>query len=176
MTLQERYQHALKEQAHIFISLHYNALPETANPFARPRGYSVYYNYPHSFKLAESIYKSFTRTVKLPDNGMIANDVLFIPRIAQMPSILVENAYLILPEQEEMARNKEQRRVFVQALYEGILDFYGVPYTSTSKNTDLKSNRKTGKKKSKAPVETYIGPAEPTLIAPRPTPVVKPSK
>ena len=180
MSLQDRYQHALKEQAHLFISLHYNALPETSDPFARPRGYSVYYNYPHSFKLAEAIYKSFTRNVQLPDNGMIANDVLFIPRIAQMPSILVENAYLIVPEQEEMARNKESRQVFVQALYEGILDFYGVPRPAlkptTKKKETPKPNRKTGKKKSKTSGKTYIGPAQPTLISPRPTPVVSPTK
>ena len=126
MSLQGRYQLALKEKAHIFVSLHYNALPETLNPLSRARGYSVYYNYPHSFQLAQSVYDAFTRNVALPDNGMIANDVLFIPRIPQMPSILVENAYLILPDQEEMARTPEGRQQLVQALYEGILNFYGV--------------------------------------------------
>ncbi len=126
MSLQSRYQLAIQEKAHIFISLHYNALPETINPLARERGYSVYYNYPHSFKLAQSVYDAFTRLVPIADNGMIANDILFIPRIPQMPSILVENAYLILPEQEEMAKTPEGRAPFVQALYEGILNFYGV--------------------------------------------------
>lgn len=126
MSLQNRYQLALKEKAHIFVSLHYNALPETVNPLARARGFSVYYNYPHSFQLAQSVYDAFIRHVPLPDNGMIANDVLFIPRIPQLPSILVENAYLILPEQEQMAKTADGRSAFVQALYEGILDFYGV--------------------------------------------------
>ena len=126
MSLQNRYQLALKEKAHIFVSLHYNALPETINPLSRARGYSVYYNYPHSFQLAQAVYDAFTRLVPIADNGMIANDVLFIPRIPQMPSILVENAYLILPEQEEMAKTSEGRSAFVQALYEGILKFYGV--------------------------------------------------
>lgn len=127
MSLQQRYQKALDEDAHLFISLHYNALPETINPLARPRGYCVYYNYPHSFALAEAVYKAFTRHVHLPDDGMISNDVLFIPRISQFPSILVENAYLILPEQEELARTTQGRAPFVQALYEGILNFYQPP-------------------------------------------------
>lgn len=126
LSLQDRYNLALKENAHIFVSLHYNALPETINPLSRPRGFSVYYNYPHSFNLAKSVYESFTRNVKIPDNGMIANDILFIPRIPQMPSILVENAYIILPEQEDMARSKAGRARFAKAVYEGILDFYGV--------------------------------------------------
>ncbi|MBR2081769.1 MAG: N-acetylmuramoyl-L-alanine amidase [Elusimicrobiaceae bacterium] len=124
MSLQQRYKKALDENAHLFISLHYNALPDTVNPLARPRGFSVYYNYPHSFALAESVYKSFTKNVPLPDDGMIANDVLFIPRISQFPSILVENAYLILPQQEELARTIEGRASFVKALYEGIVNFY----------------------------------------------------
>ena len=100
MGLQARYELALAQQAHIFVSLHYNALPETINPLSRARGYSVYYNYPHSFQLAQAVYDSYTRNVPLPDNGMIANDVLFIPRIPQMPSILVESAYIILPRRK----------------------------------------------------------------------------
>ncbi len=124
MTLQQRYEKALEKEAHLLVSLHYNALPATVNPLARPRGYSVYYNYPHSFALAEAMHKSFTKNVNLPDDGMIANDVLFIPRISQFPSILVENAYLILPQQEDLAKTPEGRAPFVKALYEGILDFY----------------------------------------------------
>lgn len=124
MSLQNRYDYALAQQAHLFVSLHYNALPETANPFAKPRGFSVYYTYPHSFDLAESVYNAFIKNVALADNGLIANDVLFIPRMPDYPSILVENAYLMLPEQEEMAKTKAGRAPFVKALYEGIVGFY----------------------------------------------------
>lgn len=125
MSLPDRYQKALDEDAHIFVSLHHNALPDTVNPLAAPRGYSVYYTYPHSFKLAESVYKAFNERVPLPDNGLIANDVLFIPRIPEMPSILVENAFLILPEQEELVMSEKGREIFAEAVFLGILDFYG---------------------------------------------------
>ncbi|MCQ2410247.1 MAG: N-acetylmuramoyl-L-alanine amidase [Elusimicrobiaceae bacterium] len=161
MTLQDRYQYALKEQAHIFISLHYNALPETANPRAQARGYSVYYNYPHSVKLAEAIYRSFTRQVPLPDNGMIADDILFIPRIPHLPSILVENAYLILPEQEEMAKDPLIRHQFVQALYEGILDFYGIAPAVKPKKQPAK--RQPFQKPLK---QTYLRAAKPPVLLP----------
>lgn len=124
MTLQNRYDYAKDQQADIFISLHYNALPETQNPLAKPRGFTVYYTYPHSFALAQSVYNAFVKHVPLADNGLIANDVLFIPRMPDFPSILVENAFLILPEQEEMAKTKEGRALFVKALYEGIVKFY----------------------------------------------------
>ena len=126
MSLPARYRLALEKQAHIFVSLHHNALPDNINPLAAPRGYSVYYTYPHSFELAESIYQAFNRLVSLPDNGLIVNDVLFIPRIPEMPSVLVENAYMILPEQEELIRSPQGREQFAEALYQGILNFYGV--------------------------------------------------
>lgn len=126
--LTARYKKALQEQAHIFVSLHYNALPETMNPLAEPRGYSIYYAYPHSFKLAESIYNSFSKSVPLPDNGMIIDDVLFIPRIPDIPSILIENAFPILPEQEDWVQSQKGRQTLTRAIYQGILDFYQSAY------------------------------------------------
>lgn len=147
ISLSERYNVALKENAHIFVSLHYNAVPETVNPLTRPRGFSVYYTYPHSFGLAKAVYESFTRNVPLPDNGLIANDILFIPRIPQMPSILVENAFLILPEQEALARTPEGQAVFINALYEGILDFYGVKPVVKSRKKPARKLPKTRRKK-----------------------------
>ena len=124
MSLQNRYDFARDKQAHIFVSLHFNALAETQNPLAHPRGFSIYYTYPHSFALAQSVYKAFGQYVPLADNGLIANDVLFIPRMSDYPSILVENAFLMIPQQEEMAKTKEGRAPFVKALYEGIVNFY----------------------------------------------------
>lgn len=124
MTLEQRYEYALANQAHIFVSLHYNAFPETVNPLARQHGFQIYYTYPHSFDLANAMYKAYIKHVPLPDNGMIANNVLFIPRISEMPSILVESAYLMFPDQEEMARTKEGRAKFVRALENGIVSFF----------------------------------------------------
>ncbi|WP_428048780.1 N-acetylmuramoyl-L-alanine amidase family protein [Candidatus Avelusimicrobium caledoniensis] len=164
-SLQERYEQALQENAHIFVSLHYNALPETINPLSRHRGYSVYYNYPHSFKLAQAVYQSFTKNVKLPDNGMIANDVLFIPRIPQIPSILVENAYMMIPEQEQMARTRQGRAPLVKALYEGILKFYGVKVPPQPQKKTAKKARRSSQK-----------PAKKTYLRAGPKPVLKAGK
>ena len=124
MSLPQRYHKALEQQAHIFISLHHNALPDTFNPRSMERGYSIYYTYPHSFNLAQSIYQTFNTKIPLADNGLIANDILFIPRICEMPSILIENAFMILPEQEEFVMSQKGRELFAQTIYEGILQFY----------------------------------------------------
>lgn len=123
LSLVERFKYAFDQKADLFISLHYNALPETANPLAKPRGFSIYYAYPHSFDLALALHKAYTKNVPLADNGMLFNDVLFVPRISDFPSVLVENAYLMFGDQEEMARTKEGRAHFVKALQEGIIEF-----------------------------------------------------
>lgn len=125
MSLQNRYDYARDKQADLFVSLHYNALPETANPLTHSHGFSVYYTYPHSLKLAQSVHNAYKKQVPLTDSGLFENTILFIPRMSEFPSILVENAFLILPEQEQLARTREGRAPFVKALYEGILDFFG---------------------------------------------------
>ena len=43
MPLSRRQEKVLSEQAHLFISLHNNALPDQVNPLSRPRGFSFFY-------------------------------------------------------------------------------------------------------------------------------------
>ena len=65
----------------------------------------------------------------LPDNGLIADDVFFIPRISEIPSILVENAFPILPEQEEWVLSDKGKQILADTLYQGILSFYQKEYS-----------------------------------------------
>ena len=150
MSLQQRYDFARKNNAHIFVSLHYNALPNTTDPFNKPRGFTVFYTYPHSFELAQQVHASFVKNVPIPDEGLTLNDVLFIPRISPMPSILVENAHLIIPEQEQMARTPAGQRIFVQALYEGILNFYKAQFPPPPPQPKKKKQLKKKRLKTKA--------------------------
>ncbi len=132
MSLQDRYDFARTQQADLFISLHYNAVADTVNPLSKPRGFSVYYAYPHSRALGQAVHKAYAKHVPLADNGLIQNDILFIPRMPDYPSILVESAFLILPEQEELARTPAGRAPFVKALYEGIVNFYKNQFSPTN--------------------------------------------
>lgn len=147
MTLNQRYDFAAKNKAHIFVSLHYNALPSTTDPAAKPRGFTIFYAYPHSFDLANEMHDSFIKNVPLPDEGLTLNDVLFIPRISDFPSILVENAHLIIPEQEQMARTDAGQRIFVQALYEGIVNFYQKQFPPPPPPKPAKKKTKRAQKK-----------------------------
>ncbi|MGB2578615.1 N-acetylmuramoyl-L-alanine amidase [Elusimicrobium simillimum] len=124
-SLATRTQRAIKEGAHIFVSIHHNALPVSVSPFARKRGFVIYYFNEHSKPLALSLNDAFAANVKLPNNGTQVGDFSTV-RAPQFPSVLTENAFLMFPEQEDMVRNADTRAAFVKAIYEGILGFYGV--------------------------------------------------
>ncbi|ACC97794.1 N-acetylmuramoyl-L-alanine amidase [Elusimicrobium minutum Pei191] len=135
-SLQQRAAAALKSGAHIFVSIHHNALPVGANPLSKERGFTVYYFHEHSKKLAEDITKGFVKNVKLPNMGTWPGD-FYVVRTPQLPAVLTENAFLMYPNQEEMVRNDKTRQAFVKAIYEGILNFYNVkidePATAATK-------------------------------------------
>ncbi|MCL2888414.1 MAG: N-acetylmuramoyl-L-alanine amidase [Elusimicrobia bacterium] len=124
LNLQGRVERALKNGAQLFVSIHHNALPANADPFAKPRGFTTYYFNEHSKTLAESLNAAFVKNVKLPNQGTQTGD-FFVIRAPQFPAVLTENAFLMFPEQEDMVRQDKTRAAFVQAIYEGILSFYG---------------------------------------------------
>ena len=75
----------------------------------------------------------------------------------------MENAYLILPEQEEMAKTPQGRKMLVQALYEGILNFYGVKIPQQKAAVKKPAAKRYSQKPMKT---TYLRPAtQPELRA-----------
>ncbi len=116
---------AKKFDADIFISIHNNAIPDGEDPFSKPRGFQVYYHHPNSMPLAKSIHKAFLKNVPLPDEGLRYGDYHVI-RQTYMPAILIENAYMILPQQEEMLKSEKGIETFSSAITSGILDFFNI--------------------------------------------------
>lgn len=113
---------AAQQNADLFVSVHNNALPDGEDPFVRPRGYSVFYYHPHSLALARAVYRSYGKRAPLPGEGLRYGN-LYVARMTQMPSILTESAYLIVPEQEQMLLEPARRRTFVVSILEGLRAF-----------------------------------------------------
>lgn len=109
----------------LFISIHNNAIPDGEDPFSKPRGFQVYYYQPNSMSLARAVHRAFLKNIKLPDEGLRYGDYHVI-RQTYMPAILVENAYMIFPEHEEMLKNENGIKEFSKSITEGILDFLAV--------------------------------------------------
>lgn len=144
--LRERPKIAKKAKGDIFISVHYNAIGDGKDPFARPRGYSLYYYHRHSAEFARAMHKSYVKNIKLPDEGVRYGDYHVI-RMTYMPAILLESAYMIYPEQEEMSCSPSFREKLSRTIVKGALDFFDVPKKPKWKKKSGKKKKRRGKKR-----------------------------
>lgn len=122
VSLIERPRLAAEKKADLFVSLHNNALSDGENPFARPRGFSVFYYHPHSLALAREMYRSYEKRIPLPGEELRYGNLL-VSRMTAMPAILVESAYMILPGHEEKLNDPAFRDQLAQAVVEGLRSF-----------------------------------------------------
>ncbi|MCX5782975.1 MAG: N-acetylmuramoyl-L-alanine amidase [Elusimicrobia bacterium] len=124
-TLLQRQEMAASESPDLFISLHANYVGDGVDPFSKPLGFSIYFYQPQSIEFARAMHDSYAKNVPLPDTGILANSFAVI-RLTQMPSILIESAYLILPEQEMLLNDPAFIKKLANAITEGVLNFLGV--------------------------------------------------
>jgi N-acetylmuramoyl-L-alanine amidase len=115
----------------LFISIHNNAIGDGEDPFALPRGFSIYHYQRHSRDLAASLHRAYLKNIQLPDEGLRYGDYL-VARMTWMPAALVENAYMILPRQEELLNAPGFQEELAGAMTEGVLDFFNVPARTAS--------------------------------------------
>jgi N-acetylmuramoyl-L-alanine amidase len=106
----------------ISISIHNNAVPEGVNPL-KHNGTSTYYYFPQALPLAKLVQNNLLKKLKLNDFG-IYWDNLYMTRIPESISILVEPAFIILPDQERMLLNKKFRYKISEAILNGVIKFY----------------------------------------------------
>ena len=110
----------------LFISIHNNAIGDGEDPFSQPRGFSIYHYQRHSRALAAALHRAYLKSIPLPDEGLRYGDYL-VARMTWMPSALVENAYMILPRQEELLNSAAFQDQLAEAMAAGILDFFHAP-------------------------------------------------
>ncbi len=122
VSLVDRPRQAVERGADLFVSIHNNALPDGENPFAKPRGFSVFYYHPQSLALGRAVHEAYGKRIKLPDEGLRWGNLL-VARQSAMPAILVENAYMIFPEQEALLNDAAFRDELARALVEGLEAF-----------------------------------------------------
>jgi N-acetylmuramoyl-L-alanine amidase len=117
----ERPEKAVESNCHILISIHNNALPDGVNPFIN-NGVSTYYYHPQSLGLARAIQKELVKELEIPDQGLYyANFALTRPY--QLLSVLVECAFIIHPEQEELLGTEIFQKKCASGIYQGILNY-----------------------------------------------------
>ena len=121
ITLGARPKFADVANADLFVSLHFNALPDGVNPFLN-HGTSAYYFHPQSYGLANAILRELLKNTKLPNFGLYY-DNLAVCRVTSMPAVLIEPAFIMHPQEEAMILDPNFRRKVAEAIVRGMEAF-----------------------------------------------------
>jgi N-acetylmuramoyl-L-alanine amidase len=111
-----------RTNSHAFVSIHLNAVPDGMNPF-RAQGTATYHYHPHSTPLAETIQRASVQQLSLPDLG-VKRENFAVVRGTWMPSVLMEGAFIILPDQEAALRTPEYQQRYAQAIVDGLEAYF----------------------------------------------------
>ncbi|MBD3290015.1 hypothetical protein GF337_14500, partial [candidate division KSB1 bacterium] len=107
--------------ADMLVSMHFNSVPDGADPY-KARGASTYYYHPQSYKLAYLVQQKMLEKTDSENFGLRFGNFSVL-RATQMLSILVEPAFIIHPEDEMNIRTAEFQNQVTDAIVEAIEEF-----------------------------------------------------
>lgn len=118
VALFERIEIANKNDSDIFVSIHNNALPDTLDP-NKHRGTSIFYYYNQSMPLGKTILDTITS--QLGTNNDNLHQMSFaVVRNTNALSVLIEVAYLINPDDNELLMSLDFQQKTAKAIADGI--------------------------------------------------------
>jgi len=121
--LYERIDLAVEQEADLFISIHANAHAEGADAI-NYHGHMTLYNYAYNQKLSEIMLDSLVEGIGLPRKIVWQRNNLAVLRRPQVPSVLVETAFMMHPEDNWYLLQPEYQKEFAQAIMDGIVDYF----------------------------------------------------
>jgi N-acetylmuramoyl-L-alanine amidase len=113
---------ARRANANAFVSIHLNAVADGINPF-RAQGTATYHYHLHSGALAKSVQAAEVAQLGLPDNGVNRANFAVV-RGTWMPMVLVEGAFIIMPDQEAALRTPEYQARYAQGIVDGLEAYF----------------------------------------------------
>ena len=140
--LSDRTYRAATYNPDLFLSLHLNALPDSVNPLKRELGFSFYYYYQQSIPLAKAMEKSFTKNIGLPDNGYLQADFAVVRGMPQVPALLIESLYMMVPWQEELLKRQRFIDLLGSAIADGVVYYENPKWAQKHISSNMESNRK----------------------------------
>jgi N-acetylmuramoyl-L-alanine amidase len=120
VSLADRMNLAVNENACLSISLHNNAVGPDGDP-VRARGVAVFYNTPQSKDLAWAIYPYMVNLGLEPRGRSVTS--FFVNRNTAMPAVLVEGAFITSPDDEQLLMNSVFLQRMATAMFAGIEDY-----------------------------------------------------
>ncbi len=120
--LTERGVTSRRVDAHAFVSIHLNALPDGVNPFTA-NGTSTLFYHQHSEPLARVVERALVARFGLRDLGVHYQN-LAVARPSWYPAVLTEGLFLMLPEQEAAMRDVGFQRKYAEAIVVGLEAYF----------------------------------------------------
>ncbi|MHB0948013.1 MAG: N-acetylmuramoyl-L-alanine amidase family protein [Gemmatimonadaceae bacterium] len=114
---------ARQQGAEAFVSVHLNALPDGATPFA-PRGSGTYFFHQHSEPLARAVQRGLTENIGLLDEGVYKANFAVVRNSPWFPGVLTEGLYLMHPAQENFLRTREGQERYARGILEGLERYF----------------------------------------------------
>ena len=119
--LNDRVEIANKNNAQIFISIHNNALPDSA-AHLKSTGSETYYFYSQSKELAKDVVEALAKETGFKNNGAKAQSFAVV-RNTNCPAILVEVGYIINPEDNAKLIDKNYQNKIAEAILHGLENY-----------------------------------------------------
>ena len=113
---------ARRANAHAFVSIHLNALPDGVNPFLNP-GTGTYFFRTHSEPLAREVQRGMVSQIGLKDLG-VNYDNLAVVRGTWYPAVLCEGAFIMMPDQEAALRTPEFQERYARGVADGVENYF----------------------------------------------------
>lgn len=113
---------ARRADAHAFVSIHLNALPDGVNPFLA-NGTSTLFFHNASEPLARFTETELVARFGLRDLGVHYQN-LAVARPSWCPSVLTEGLFLMMPEQEAAMRDAGFRERYAEAIVAGLERYF----------------------------------------------------
>ncbi len=111
-----------RANAHAFVSIHLNALPDGVNPFQNNGTSTLFFHQP-SEPLARHVQSAMMKRFPLRDLGVHYQN-LAIARPSWYPAVLAEGLFMMLPEQEAAMRDEAFQQRYADALIEGLEKYF----------------------------------------------------
>lgn len=116
--LYDRVDFAKEKEALILISMHQNSLPK-GTPEGSRRGTGVYYYNNNAKKLAEIVQRQMVSDLKVPDDG-VHYASFALNRPTSPISILIENLYIINPDECALLKSKKFQIKLAKSIRTGL--------------------------------------------------------
>lgn len=120
--LTERAVAARRANAHAFVSIHLNALPDGVNPFTAHGTSTLFFHQP-SEALARPLQSAMMADFGLRDLGVHYQN-LAVARPTWFPSALTEGLFLMMPDQEAAMREVSFQRRYAQSIVTGLEAYF----------------------------------------------------